>query len=91
MNKKDTKWEEFKKLSELELGENAAVGACIKGVSFPLLIAKQVVINKDESTGILDLVCSDLSLDSLRSEQRASLDPAVLRPNIWSLAPRRPS
>ena len=30
------------------------------------LIAKQVFINKDASTGILYLVCSDLSLDYLR-------------------------
>ena len=66
LNQKDPQRGEFKKLSELELGENTAVGAYIKGVPFPLLIAKQVLINRDGSTGILDLVGSDLSLDYLR-------------------------
>ena len=37
LNKKDTKRGEFKKLSELELGENTAVGAYIKERFFPCI------------------------------------------------------
>ena len=37
LNKKDTKRGEFKKLSELELGENTAVGAYIKECFFPCI------------------------------------------------------
>ena len=40
LNQKDPQRGEFKKLSELELGENTAVGAYVKGVSFPLLDSK---------------------------------------------------
>ena len=50
LNKKDSQRGEFKKLSELELGENTAVGAYIKGVSFPLLIATLVQIRAEKFT-----------------------------------------
>ena len=46
LNQKDPQRGEFKKLSELELGENTAVGAYIKGVSFLLLIAVQIRTEK---------------------------------------------
>lgn len=52
----------FVAVSDLEL----KVGECrlvyLKGVAFPLLLAKQVFINKDGSTGTLYLVSSDTTL-----------------------------
>jgi hypothetical protein len=53
----------FKKLSEVELEENTAIRAYVKGLSVPVMIVKQIFKNKDGSTGVLYLACSDLSLD----------------------------
>lgn len=50
------------KVESLKLEKNKVKEIYIEGISFPLLIIKQVFKNKDDSEGILYLVTSDLSL-----------------------------
>ncbi len=57
---------EFKKVSELSLKEGEAKLVFLKGLDFGVLLVKQVFTNKDGSTGILYLVCSDTTLDFSR-------------------------
>lgn len=54
----------FKSIDSLKLEENAAIECYLKGLDFPVLLAKQVFTNKDGSTGILYLAASDTSLDA---------------------------
>ena len=49
-------------VSTLTLEENTVVEIWLEGVSFPLLLCKQVFTNKDGSQGILYLVTSDTTL-----------------------------
>jgi hypothetical protein len=53
----------FVRVDALALEEGAVLQAHIKGVPFPVLLARQVFTNKDGSTGVLYLVSSDLLLD----------------------------
>jgi hypothetical protein len=52
----------FVTLAELELKPGQGRLVYFKGVSFPILVAKQVFINQDGSTGTLYLASSDTSL-----------------------------
>lgn len=62
---REEKWRgEFKRVSELSLKKGDATLVFMKGLDFGVLLVKQVFTNKDGSTGILYLVCSDTSLDS---------------------------
>ena len=36
----------------------------LRGLDFPVLVARQVFTNKDGSTGVLYLACSDLDRDA---------------------------
>ncbi len=49
-------------MDALELEENATREIYLEGVSFPLLLAKQVFTNEDGSIGILYLVASNTTL-----------------------------
>lgn len=51
----------FTRIDELNWSEQVSVRGWLKGVDFPVLIHRQVFTNKDGSTGILYLACSDLS------------------------------
>lgn len=53
----------FVRVDALPLEEGAVLQAHIKGVPFPVLLARQVLTNKDGSTGVLYLASSDLLLD----------------------------
>lgn len=57
----------FQSVDTLEIEANATREIYLEGVDFPLLLAKQVFINEDGSTGIAYLVSSDttLSFDDL--------------------------
>lgn len=57
---------EFKSVSELNLKEGEATLVFLKGLDFGVLLVKQVFTNKDGSIGILYLVCSDTTLNSLQ-------------------------
>ena len=52
----------FVTLAELELKPGQCRLVYLKGVEFPVIVAKQVFINQDGSTGTLYLVSSDTSL-----------------------------
>jgi len=52
----------FVAVSELELKPGQCRLVYLKGLDFPVLVAKQVFINKDGSTGTLYLISSDTSL-----------------------------
>jgi hypothetical protein len=53
----------FLKIKELELQANQTIEVWLKGLDFPVLLAKQVFTNKDGSTGELYIVTNDLELD----------------------------
>lgn len=53
----------FQPISSLKLETGSVTPVYIKGLDFPVLLVKQVFKNKDESTGVQFLACSDLSLD----------------------------
>lgn len=63
LSEKDKRNGRFHKVSDLALKDVEIVHGWLKGYSHEVLICRQVFINKDGSTGSLDLVCSDLSLD----------------------------
>lgn len=52
----------FVNISSLNLEPNTTQQVYLKGLNFPVLLTKQVFINKDGSEGILYLVCSDIEL-----------------------------
>ncbi len=56
---------EFKKIEELDLQTNQTCEIWLKGMDFPVLLVKQVFINKDGSTGVLYLITNDLDLSDL--------------------------
>ena len=53
----------FVRVDALPLEEGTVLQVYIKGLSFPVVLAKQVFTNKDGSIGILYLAASDLLLD----------------------------
>jgi hypothetical protein len=53
----------FVRIDTLDWSEQTPVQAWIKGLDFPVLLHRQVFTNKDDSTGILYLACSDLDLN----------------------------
>jgi DDE superfamily endonuclease len=52
----------FVRVDALPLEENTVLPVYIKGLAFPVIVAKQVFTNKDGSIGILYLASSDLQL-----------------------------
>jgi hypothetical protein len=63
LNEKDRKEKRFVRVSELEFPEQVAVQGWLKGYAKAVRLVRQVFINKDGSTGLLHLVCSDLTCD----------------------------
>ena len=53
----------YKRVEEVMLKEDTSCLVFMKGLLFPLLLTKQVFINKDGSEGILYLACSDRTLN----------------------------
>jgi hypothetical protein len=53
----------FSRIDELELSDKASIRGYLKGYDKEVLIVRRVFTNKDGSTGILNLVCSDINLD----------------------------
>ena len=52
------------RLDALNLPESQAVRGYLRGLDFPVLLVRQVFTNKDGSTGVLYLACSDLERDA---------------------------
>ena len=53
----------FVRVDTLELQDKQAVRGWLKGYANEVLLVRQVFTNKDGSTGLLNLVCSDLTCD----------------------------
>lgn len=53
----------FIRIDQLPWTGQKPIQAWLKGLDFPVLLSRQVFMNKDGSTGILYLACSDLDCD----------------------------
>ncbi len=57
----DKKQGRFVRIDTLELSDQQVVRGWLKGYADKVLLVRQVFTNKDGSTGLLNLVCSDLT------------------------------
>jgi DDE superfamily endonuclease len=58
----------FIRIDQLPWTEQKPIQAWLKGLDFPVLLSRQIFTNKDGSTGILYLACSDLDCDQAAIE-----------------------
>jgi hypothetical protein len=63
LSHEDLKQGRFVRIDELTLEPGTTRQVYLKGLPFPVVLAKQVFKNQDDSQGVLYLVSSDLSLD----------------------------
>jgi len=63
LSEADRKHKRFTRIDNLAFPESNVVQGWIKGYTDPVCLVRQVFTNKDGSTGILYLICSDLSCD----------------------------
>ena len=63
LSEQDKKEGRFVRVDTLRLTSKQAVRGWLKGFGNEVLLVRQIFINKDGSTGLLNLVCSDLTLD----------------------------
>ncbi len=63
LSETDRKHKRFTRIDNLSFPECGVVQGWIKGYHEPVCLVRQVFTNKDGSTGILYLVCSDLTCD----------------------------
>ena len=63
----DKKNGRFTRIDSIEWSESPVQG-WVKGLTFPVLFHRKVFTNKDGSTGILYLACSDLNCDASKIE-----------------------
>ena len=63
LSEEDRKKKRFVRVDELNFPEQNCVRGWFKGYAKEVLVIRQVFKNKDDSTGILHLVCSDLTCD----------------------------
>ena len=68
LNEEDKKQGCFTRIDALEWTEHTPVQGWLKGLDFPVLFYRQVFTNKDGSTGILYLACSDLDCNATEIE-----------------------
>ena len=61
LSEEDRKKKRFVRVDELDFPEKTAVQGWLKGYAKAVLVVRQVFKNKDDSTGALHLVCSDLT------------------------------
>ena len=62
LSMEDKKKGRFVKISSPDLRKNTVKTVYLKGLNFPVALSKQVFTNKDGSSGVLYLVCSDENL-----------------------------
>lgn len=53
----------FVRIDAVSLQDRQAVRGWLKGYGKPVLLSRRIFTNKDGSTGVLNLVCSDVTLD----------------------------
>jgi hypothetical protein len=63
LSQDDRKKKRFVRVDELEFAEQGSVQGWLKGSARAVRLVRQVFKNQDGSTGILHLVCSDLTCD----------------------------
>ncbi|BBP00478.1 IS701 family transposase [Sulfuriferula nivalis] len=63
LTEEDRKKKRFVRVDELDFPEQTAVQGWLKGYAKAVLLVREVFTNKDGSTGVLHLVCSDLTCD----------------------------
>jgi Transposase DDE domain len=63
LTEEDKKTKRFVRVDELEFPERTAVHGWLKGYAKAVLLVRQVFTNKDGSTAVLHLACSDLTCD----------------------------
>ena len=63
LSEEDRKNKRFVRVDELHFPEQTPVQGWLKGYAKAVLVVRQVFKNKDDSTGILHLMCSDLTCD----------------------------
>lgn len=68
LSEREKKQGRFTRIDKLEWTEGKPKQGWIKGLDFPVLFHRQVFTNKDGSTGILYLACSDLSCQTPQIE-----------------------
>lgn len=59
----DKKQGKFVKVAELELSDKQSIRGYIRGYDKEVLLVRRIFTNKDGSTGVLNVVCSDMTLD----------------------------
>lgn len=69
VSEEDKRQGRFTRIDSLQWSSQKSVRGWLKGVKFPVILHRQVFTNKDGSTGILYLACSDLncSISSLEA------------------------
>jgi hypothetical protein len=63
LNEEDKKNKRFIRVDKLDFPEQGFVRGWLKGYAKEVLVLRQIFKNKDDSTGILHLVCSNLTCD----------------------------
>jgi len=63
LSEEDKREGRFVRMDTLELSDKQAVRGWLKGYGNEVLLVRQVFTNKDGRTGLLNLVCSDLTCD----------------------------
>ena len=63
LSEAERKNKQFTRVDELSFPEKGTLKGWIKGYTDPVSLVRQVFTNKDGSTGILYLICSDLNCD----------------------------
>ena len=63
LSEEDKKQGRYARIDTLELPDQQPLHGWLKGYAHAVLLARQVFTNKDGSTGLLNLVCSDLTCD----------------------------
>lgn len=63
LSEEDKKQGRFVRIDELKLPDQQVVRGWLKGYANAVLLARQIFTNKDDSIGLLNLVCSDLTCD----------------------------
>lgn len=78
----------YTRLDQLEWPEAGVVTGWLKGMSFPVRLARQVFTNKDGSSGILYLVCSqlDASWDTITTVYQKRWNVEVFHKSLKSNA-----
>jgi hypothetical protein len=63
VSQEEAKGKRYQNLESLDFGDHTAKTLWLRGMSFPVKVAKKIFTNEDGSVGVLYLVSNDLSLD----------------------------